>query len=392
MAKAKMIKSSSSLCNEDTNIEDNPKFKEAYELCLAIFHNQINNPRTGVFNYTKVGSIKATIKGALKTYDIDVFRYLNEEMMRDETEKYGSFYFNPALFLNWLKEAKEKLEKQNIAYKEEEKKPESNLQTVSIQSLIPDIFDGKRVLPNVFLRSALFGIVRTGRRQVVKEEAVASMSQYEVYFSGEQFDQNDLAILDSLVFLLKQKNLEFDLKLSMYELCKFMDYSQSKTNRDAIKSRISRLQFGQVKIKYNHKTYAGSFIDDFFIDEEDGKIAVRLNKKLFTLFTTNDYTLFNKKIQECLGENQLARWLFHFYESHQDSLAFKLDYLKKLSRSDSEQKSFNRTLKSSLSLLKKAYQQNQRCFDYKIQNSSLHVSYAQPNHSKFKEDPKEILF
>lgn len=372
--------------NRSTSLDENflkgndeSKFNEACKICMAMFHNQINGHKNGSFNHAKLESIRATVKGALKHYDLDVFQYLNNDMIAEFSEQYGEFQFTPALLLNSLKLAKEKLTKEKHTLNDSDKKCDKNLQSAPLHSLVPDIFDGKRLLPNVFLRSALFGIVRTGRRQFVKDEAVTSMSQYEVYFTGEQFDQNDLTVLDSLIFMVKQKKLESEIKLSMYEFCKFMDYSQSKTNRDAIKSRINRLQLGQIKIKFNQKIYAGSFIDDYYTDEDDGKIAIRLNKKLLSLFSTSDYTLFNKKIQESLGESQLARWLFHFYESHQISIPFKLDYLKKLSRSDSEQKIFNRTLKSSLQQLKKAYQQNQKFFEYKIQKSCLYVSHENTN-------------
>lgn len=380
-AAAQIKKNVRSIVNFQMNGNDSGDraFEEAFSICNSIFHNQINQFKTIGFNHSKFRSIKATVHSALKIYDISVFRALNEDMIQNHTDLYGTFIFSPNTFLKWLKDSKKKLEESSQQENENlianEHIEDKALQSAAVHSLIPEVFNDKRVLPNVFLRSALFGIVRTGRRQFVRDEIITSMSQYEVYYTGDQLDQNDLAVLDNLIFLAKHKNNEEELRISMYELCKFMDYSQSKTNSDAIKARINRLQICQVKIRCDKKLYAGSFLDDYFIDEVDRKLAIRLNKKLLSMFSSNDYTLFSKKIQSGLGENQLARWLFQFYETHHTPLPFKLDYLKKLSRSDSEQKSFNRTLKTALALLKNTYEKNERDFDYKIEDSKLNVTF-----------------
>ncbi len=64
-----------------------------------------------------------------------------------------------------------------------------------------------------------------------------------------------------------------------------MRMSQTQTAYDALKTRVKRLQFGQVNIKSGKKEYFGSLIDDGYIDSEgDGKLIITYNKKL----TSND--------------------------------------------------------------------------------------------------------
>jgi hypothetical protein len=65
---------------------------------------------------------------------------------------------------------------------------EAKLLGTAMQQLLPEIFEDKRAVPNCFLRGALFGMVRKGRRALVKDEPIFTMSQYEVAFSGEHLE------------------------------------------------------------------------------------------------------------------------------------------------------------------------------------------------------------
>lgn len=53
-----------------------------------------------------------------------------------------------------------------------------------MQQLLPEIFEDRRAIPNCFLRGALFGMVRKGRRALVESQPIVTMSQYKVSFSG----------------------------------------------------------------------------------------------------------------------------------------------------------------------------------------------------------------
>ena len=67
-----------------------------------------------------------------------------------------------------------------------------------------------------------------------------------------------------------------------------------------------------------------------------------------------DYTLISVDIKHLLGDNQLARWLYNFYESHREPIPFGLDFIQKLCRSETEAKDFKRKLKHALELVKNA--------------------------------------
>ena len=225
-----------------------------------------------------------------------------------------------------------------------------------MQQLLPEIFEDRRAIPNCFLRGALFGMVRKGRRSLVENQPIFTMSQYKVSFSGSEMDQNDLELWDTLMYLAKNRQVDTELRITLYDLCQQMRLTDAKSNYERLTTRAKRLAFGKVSIKADNKEYFGSLLDDVYIDNDgDGKLVIRYNKKLAPLFTDGDYTLISADIRHLLGDNQLARWLYNFYETHNQPLPFTIDFLQKLCRSDNSPKDFKYKLKIALAQVKKAH-------------------------------------
>ena len=248
--------------------------------------------------------------------------------------------------------------KQQILTKEKRQKAEdeAKLLGTAMQQLLPEIFEDKRAIPNCFLRGALFGMVRKGRRALVENQPIFTMSQYEVSFSGSEMDQNDLEIWDTLMYLAKNRNVDNELRITLYDLCQQMRLSPTQKTYERLVARVQRLQFGQVKINKDKKQFGGSLINNYYIDTDgDGKLVIEYNKKLTPLFVDGDYTLISADIRHLLGDNQLARWLYNFYESHNQPIPFAINFIQKLCRSESEPKEFKRLLKNASELVKKAH-------------------------------------
>lgn len=262
---------------------------------------------------------------------------------------------------------------------------EAELLGREMQQLLPDIFEDKRAIPNCFLRGALFGMVRKGRRALVKDEPIFTMSQYEVAFSGEHLDQNDLEVWDTLMYLAKERKVNNELRITLYDLCRQMRLSDQKINRENLFNRAKRLQFGQVSIKTENKEFAGSLINNVYIDKDgDGKLIVEYNKKLTPLFIDGDYTLISADIRYLLGDNQLARWLYNFYESHREPIPFAIDFIQKLCRSENTLKDFKYKLKISLQEVKKAHLSvsHKSKWDYEITDKNYLLVYPKGKSKK----------
>lgn len=233
---------------------------------------------------------------------------------------------------------------------------EAKLLGTAMQQLLPEIFEDKRAIPNCFLRGALFGMVRKGRRALVADMPIFTMSQYDLSFTGYELDQNDLELWDTLMYLARERYVDNELRISLYDLCQQMRLSYNQERGRKLEERALRLQLGQVKIQANNKTFAGSLINNVYIDKErDGKLVIEYNKKLTPLFSDGDYTLISADIRHLLGDNQLARWLYNFYESHKQPIPFSIDFIQKLCRSETEAKDFKRKLKNALGMVKKAH-------------------------------------
>lgn len=291
------------------------------------------------------------------------------------TGKAADTYIKAQLSI-WEKEQRQKAE------------DEAKLLGTAMQQLLPDIFEEKRAIPNVFLRGALFGMVRPGKRKLVENMPIFTMSQYEVRFSGSELDQNDLEVWDTLMYLAKERNVESQLRLTLYDLCRQMKLTDSVANRKALITRIERLKFGVVKINKDKKQFGGSLINNYFIDiDGDGKLVIEYNKKLTPLFADNDYTIISADIRHLLGENQLARWLYNFYESHREPIPFAIDFIQKLCKSETEQKDFKRKIKIALAEVKKAHLSvNQKSkWDYEITEKNWLYIYPMGKNKKTKK-------
>lgn len=267
----------------------------------------------------------------------------------------------------------------------EKAEKEAKLIGTAMRNLLPDVFEGKRAIPNCFLRSALFGMVKKGKRALVENKPIFTMSQYEVAFSGSELDQNDLEVWDTLMYLAKKRGINNELRLTLYDLCQQMRLTYNQERSKKLIERGLRLKFGMVTIKSGNKLFAGNLINNIYIDKDgDGKLVIEYNKKLTPLFIDDEYTLISADIRHLLGENQLARWLYNFYESHENPIPFSIEFLKQLSKSETEYKDFKRKLKHALEIIKKAYftVDIKSKWDYELTKNNYLIVYSNGKNKK----------
>jgi hypothetical protein len=239
------------------------------------------------------------------------------------------------------------------AKKESLKKEQEELNATPLQQLLPLVFEDKRTIPNAFIRSALFGMVKRGSRAFVQNQQVFSFHQYEINYTGEMLDQSDLSAWDTVVYLAKTSNSNEILVTTRYKILQELGLTNTGLNSKALMARLKRLQAGQVEIKYKNSKgravwYIGSLLDDVLVDETTSELQIRFNKRLLTIFSDNDYSVINNNYRKELGESQLARWIYHLYSSSDTLYPITVDFLKKLSRSNAELKEFRRQLKTAM--------------------------------------------
>ena len=81
--------------------------------------------------------------------------------------------------------------------------------------------EAKRGTPNSFIRSALFSAIQSKDRQFLKEVTLASQDGITVKYTGQQLNQEDLTLWETLVHLAKDHPLG--------NVCTFTAHSILKT-------------------------------------------------------------------------------------------------------------------------------------------------------------------
>ena len=257
------------------------------------------------------------------------------------------------------------------------------------QRLLPIIFPDK--LPKTatgtsvsFVRSAVFGMVKRGKRRLVGDEKLSSNGGFDIYFTGYEVDQNDLSTFMAVCDLYREEpdKVEFGvLRCKMYSIVKRLGLHENSKMRKIITERLVRLTKAHVAVVSGSKIVAGTILSTFYTDEETGDVLIRPNVELQNLFLGREWQLIDKKVRYALGSNQLAMWLHAFYSSHKAPIfRYNVETLKDLCRSQTKElKRFRFQLKDALTF----WQSTDPALDYwEIDaDDCLVIRFASPNSS-----------
>jgi hypothetical protein len=205
--------------------------------------------------------------------------------------------------------------------------------------VLPDWPEHTRGVPNIYLRSALFGVIKRGKRRAVKRENIGTVKGLTIRYTGWQLDQGDLDVLMQSLHLHKYhpdptsgKYIRFNVKGFLRSIGR----QSGKSGREWLKESLRRLKANAVEITtelrlaYSSETitYAGSLIDEFYYNEQEQSYFLKINAKLAALFNTG-WTQLQWQ-QRLRLKTDLAKWLHGFYASHRDPFPIKVATLKHL--------------------------------------------------------------
>jgi hypothetical protein len=198
-----------------------------------------------------------------------------------------------------------------------------------------------RGMPNICLRSALFGVIQRGKRVAVKKEPVAAVKGLDILYTGWKLDQGDFDVLSHALHLLSQQQgsngqVRFTAKGFLREIGR----KAGKSGREWLKDSFRRLTATALEVKlrnlfgseYETFTYAGSLIDEFYYNAGDQSYFLEINPKLAKLFDAG-WTQLQWQ-QRLHLRSDLAKWLHGFYASHRSPYPVKVETLKHLCGSD----------------------------------------------------------
>lgn len=234
--------------------------------------------------------------------------------------------------------------------------------------------DPVRAIPNSFLRSALFGAIRKGRRRYLKGVQLPTVEGIEIHYTGERLDQGDLDVWESVLHAVRPQLLGRQCRVTSYALLKLMGKTDTGKNRATLHERIIRLRANAVEVKHSRYTYIGGLISRAAKDDATQEWVIELDANLRALFSVDQFTQVQWAVRHALDGQPLAQWLHGFYASHAKPFPIKVETLHKLCGSEAGLMSdFAKTLRKALDALVRASGVHGERFDYKILGNLVHV-------------------
>ena len=199
------------------------------------------------------------------------------------------------------------------------------------------------------LRSALFGVVKPGRRKYVKEMPLPMIGEFSLAYTGERLDQADLDIYLQIVHYARQRTVNDEITFPARRLLREIRRSTGKSDYGWLHSRLVALAACATTIRdgKGRTLITGGLIRDSGHDDTTGEMKCRLNEYLRGIF--ENYTLLDWDDRLGLGPKQLAKWLHAFYATHAAPYPMKVTTLMQLCGSEIvAPKRFRDTLKLAL--------------------------------------------
>lgn len=210
----------------------------------------------------------------------------------------------------------------------------------------------KRGAPNSFIRSALFAAIQGKDRQFLKETVLASQDGIVVKYTGEQLNQNDLDVWETIVHLARDQPLGTTASFTAHGLLKAMGLPTGNSQHKQLHSTLLRLTACAVEVTHNNKTYFGPLIKSGAKDDISRHYGIELNKGIIKLFGENQWTALDWKQRQELRRQPLAQALHAFYSSHREPFAVKIETLQAYTGSRNKQTaSFKRQVRIALNEL-----------------------------------------
>ena len=220
----------------------------------------------------------------------------------------------------------------NLQNKLDRLKKKVDERSLSKDLKLPNWPESKRGTPNSFLRSALFSAIQSKDRVFLYGVVLASQEGITVKFTGQQLNQEDLTLWETLVHLAKDEPLGNICNFTAYDILKTMGLGDGGIEREILHKGIIRLTGGVVEISLNgSRAYFSSLIDSGVKDEITGHYTIQLNRQLIKLYSQNTWLDWKQRAK--LRRKPLAQALHGYYSSHKTPYPVKVETLHQLSGS-----------------------------------------------------------
>jgi len=197
--------------------------------------------------------------------------------------------------------------------------------------------EAKRGAPNAVLRGALFAAIHKDRQYMRRQELIATQDGVTIRYSGEQLDQADLDVWEQTLHLARTQALGSECYFTAHGFLKALSRPTGKKDYEWLQTALERLTGAVVRISDGRRTYFGTLVEGGIRDEDTGRYVVRINPELAKFYGRTQWTQIDWAQRRQLRGKPLALWLHGFYASHAKPYPLTVEYLHKLSGSQTKQ-------------------------------------------------------
>lgn len=247
-----------------------------------------------------------------------------------------------------------------------------------VTQLVPrPVPSDKCAVPHFAVRSALFSASGKGMRQRLNGALVASQGGLSIVYTGEQLDQCDLDVWESVIHIGSRHRMGATFRVTGYQLLKHQGRAVCGSTRNWLYQSLVRLKATAIEIRWDGGRYVGSLVEEFIRDDKTGSYSMKLNPAMAEIFQHQQFTFLDRAIRQSLRRNPLAKWLHGYYASHAEPYPVKISTLHAWCGSQAKVlRHFKADLIKSMVILAEAYEQMGLAFSFSIEGDLVHVSKA----------------
>jgi hypothetical protein len=194
--------------------------------------------------------------------------------------------------------------------------------------LFPEWPDDRRGAPNTVIRSAIFGVIRRGRRRRVTDLPVAGPSGWSITMTGWRLDQHDCDIWLEVHHLARNTTPGEEVRFTIHSMLRRLGRTSKLAGDDYVwlEHRLKALYETTLLVDSGrHVGGAGNLIRNFWIDRQTGEAVVETNPQLRSLWES--ITHLEVEQRRALGANQLAKALHAALASHAEWMPMLVETL-----------------------------------------------------------------
>jgi len=229
--------------------------------------------------------------------------------------------------------------------KTEEALNRTSLQAIDSQNVLQLAFnqwdDDRRGVPNPLIRSGLFTTRLSKTRFNYKAEKIASLSNIDILYTGEELRQDDFTVWMALTHKARERPLGEHIYFTGYELIKDMAWRMHSDSYAKLRASIGRLKFTAIQItsKNERSGYTGSLIRDYAFDSKDEGghtcYMVRFEPAIANLFKFDETTLIEWSQRVLIGARaSLTLWLHMFLFTHTTPIPYSVSKIHEQCKSE----------------------------------------------------------